>query len=444
MDSPIYSVSRVLQGHPRFVKIFWLLVFLICMYGSLFKIQKLLSLYQQYSVVTSFHIDQERKLEFPAVSICNMNRIKEDECLEQFFPVSPLVFSSALSFRHCAEDQDNWSSGNERNKKALELLEKYYKMDERDRNQKDNSPFDFMVSCSFNGKNCSQNNLSHFVDFRYGSCITFNKNKGAGTLQTSKYGIDSGLDLTLNLDSRCYLLTSETVGAKIIIHDPDEDPNPEDEGFTTSPGYEVLISLKQNVIHRLESPYKDRCIHYKQNKKDFARSRNLCIRSCIQRYNFANCNCIDPTLTIKANLKSCSLTNETEICCLNDVLNDLILTKIICDCPLPCTSISYKREISKSVLSSKAFSRHPLAKQWPIVEKNKILFLNVFYSSFEKYTYRQHSKYEITELLSYIGNEFGLWLGLSFVALFDVIEKVAICVKIAYVNLFFRAVKETQ
>ncbi|KAF8768125.1 amiloride-sensitive sodium channel subunit gamma-2-like [Argiope bruennichi] len=362
-----------------------------------------------------------------------MNRIRKEDLCSQEGLETPLVFSSAASFKHCMKDQNRWSTGNGRNTRALELLEKYYKMNETERIENDRSPFGFLISCSFNGKNCSQNHLSHFADFRYGSCITYNKIQNGRIIEASKFGVGSGLALTLNLDSACYLLTGETVGAKIMIHDPNEDPNPEDEGFTLSPGFEVLIALKQTVMHRLEYPYKDRCIHYKRNEKDFTRSKRFCIRSCIQRHNFARCNCIDPTSSIKSTFKSCSLTNYTEVCCLSDVLNDLSLTKLTCDCPLPCISVYNKRKISKSLLSSEAFSRNPLVKN---VSKSKILLLNVFYSSFESYTYHQHPKYETTKLMSYIGSECALWLGLSFVAFCDIIEKLAICVKYMYIKLF--------
>ncbi|GBL76555.1 hypothetical protein AVEN_53286-1 [Araneus ventricosus] len=135
--------------------------------------------------------------------------------------------------------------------------------------------------------------------FRYGNCITFNqKALNRVPLRISKVGIGSGLILNLNLQTHKYIHTTTTVGARIIIHDPNEIPNSEDEGFIFGPGYEASIALKHTIHRRLPAPYEDKCKDYKHETEDFVNSQKACIRSCIQEENFSKCGCADPTSTV--------------------------------------------------------------------------------------------------------------------------------------------------
>ncbi|XP_055932789.1 FMRFamide-activated amiloride-sensitive sodium channel-like [Argiope bruennichi] len=265
--------------------------------------------------------------------------------------------------------------------------------------------------------------MDPFVTFRYGNCITFNKHSN---LHTSKIGVGSGLILKLELECFCYLPTTDTYGARILIHDPNEKPNPEEEGFNISPGYEILISMKKIITQRLPAPYKDKCMDYKKRTNGSPVSKNDCVRRCIQEKNFAECGCIDQTLGVMIHLKSCDATNETQSCCLHDVLTDMGSHGPPCNCPLPCSTFNYKSVLSRSTLPkgnsliemtlSNVYDNKCMLKQ----EKVRV---NVYYSSMEEHIYKQHPKWLISEFLGFLGNEFGIWLGLSLMVVFEVIEK---------------------
>ncbi|GBM60452.1 Acid-sensing ion channel 3 [Araneus ventricosus] len=290
------------------------------------------------------------------------------------------------------------------------------------------------------------------VSSRYGNCITFNKKaKGAEILQTSRTGFGGGLVLDLQLESLQYTAISHTYGVKVVVHDPDEKPCLEEEGFIASPGYETSISLKQTVFRRLPPPYKDKCSNYETEA--LIKSKSGCIRACLQNKNFAKCGCIDPTFSADTDLDAnmtlhsdarkesvrerCNLANKTQSCCLDEVLDSMAGSGPVCECPLPCTSVSYSGLVSRSALAKemlhlklnncRSFDPETLYK-----EEN--VRLNIFYSTLEKYVYQQHPRWDGSTLLSYVGNQFALWLGLSMATFFEFVEKIIFLFK----NLIYR------
>ncbi|XP_055932779.1 degenerin mec-10-like [Argiope bruennichi] len=269
-------------------------------------------------------------------------------------------------------------------------LKKYYLSSAKVRYSIGPKPKQLIRKCTFDNKLCSENDIILFQNFRYGNCITFNKRrKDAHLLTTAKTGPGTGLVLDLSVNIGDYWRYTESIGVRVVIHDPDATPSSEDEGFNVSPGYEISISLKQTVNHRLPAPFKDKCFNYKVGEKSSASNKNECIRACIQAQNYAQCGCIDQTLTVTNDLSPCNLLNNTEMCCLNEVLDNMANIGPICDCFLPCKSVQY----------------------------NEVLL--------EKIVYEQKPMFEGSEIFGYLGGELGLWLGLSVIAVFELLGRMA-------------------
>ncbi|GFS81299.1 uncharacterized protein NPIL_423751 [Nephila pilipes] len=99
----------------------------------------------------------------------------------------------------------------------------------------------------------------------------------------------------------------------------------------------------------------------------------------------------------------------------------------ICDCPQPCRSTSYNEILSRAIWPSKAYIlKDPFNFQY--FRKGGVR-LNIFYSSLERTVYKQKAKFEGFELLSFLGCELGLWLGLSLLGMFDVMERLPLIVR---------------
>ncbi|GFT54865.1 acid-sensing ion channel 3 [Nephila pilipes] len=170
-------------------------------------------------------------------------------------------------------------------------------MDEETRRKNGHEPFEFIKSCLFNRKICAENLTTYIQSLRY---------------------------------------ATESFGARVVIHDPNKTPSPEEQGFNVGPGNEISVSLRQRVMYRLPTPFRDHCVDYEKREGSSVRSQKDCVRTCIQTENFAKCGCIDQTLDVMNNLRHCTLTNQMQMCCLNDVLEKMSNSGPTCDCPEPC------------------------------------------------------------------------------------------------------------
>ncbi|GIY23751.1 acid-sensing ion channel 4 [Caerostris darwini] len=273
-DSSIFAVSQI--GHSSY-KILWTVVLVGCLVGSVCRIHTVCHCFWQYPAVVNFQINLRQELDFPAVTVCNLNRMKITNPLLVDIG-SSLVISERRSLQQCRKDAND-----ESDEFALKFLMDYYKMEENERFLLGTNISEFLEGCSFNGKLCSSNSLSHFTNFRYGNCFSFNKAlQNAESLRTTQTGFGSGLLLKLNLLSVFYSSTSHTVGAKVVVHDPKETPNVEEDGFILLPGYETSISLQQTVHRRLPDPYKDHCFDYgSQTGGSRNANQQKCLRSLV-------------------------------------------------------------------------------------------------------------------------------------------------------------------
>ncbi|GFX50816.1 acid-sensing ion channel 4-A [Trichonephila clavipes] len=431
MSSSIHAVSHITSSTATISKLFWLLVLIVGIIGSCYKGYKFFYLYFLYPTVFTLSIKHEQNLKFPAVSICNLNRLKLR--LEVGSPPvdpenegTPLLFSERQNLFNCKNGQN--ISWNEKSKAERDILIEYYEMNETARFEEGHHPSDFMTKCFFNGRFCPQNRITFFQNIRYGNCITFNgRKKEMEPLTISDIGYNTGLILELDLETLFYQEYSKTAGARVIIHDPHETPAPEDHGFNVSPGYEVSVSLRQSVIVRLPAPFRDRCVDYLTREGSSVTNQKDCVRTCIQTEIFLKCGCIDQTLNVRNDINPCNLINGTQMCCLDETLKEMAAYGPPCDCPQPCESISYNEVLSTAVWPSKAwFSKNSYIFNY---YRNEKLRLNIFFSNLETSVFKQKPKFEGFELINYLGCELGLWLGLSLLSVFEIVEKAPLIVK---------------
>ncbi|GFS44119.1 degenerin mec-4, partial [Nephila pilipes] len=88
-------------------------------------------------------------------------------------------------------------------------------------------------------------------------------------------------------------------------------------------------------MYRLPTPFRDHCVDYERRQGSSVSNQKDCVRTCIQKENFAKCGCIDPSLNVMEYFTRCDLTNTTQMCCLDDVLETLSNYGPFCDCPQP-------------------------------------------------------------------------------------------------------------
>ncbi|GFY49801.1 acid-sensing ion channel 1 [Trichonephila inaurata madagascariensis] len=156
-----------------------------------------------YPIIFTLTVEQAKNLEFPAVSVCNFNRLGFSQQAK-----TALLLPERRNFFHCNEAND--PERNETKQNMRLFLMEYYDMDEETCFLMGQNLSIFIEKCLFRCGLCHQNHSKYFQNSRYGNCITFNKgNKEMKILTVSDSGPSTGLILELNLQYDYYEKSTE-------------------------------------------------------------------------------------------------------------------------------------------------------------------------------------------------------------------------------------------
>lgn len=131
-----------------------------------------------------------------------------------------------------------------------------------------------------------------FQDPSMGNCFTFNN---GSTRNATRAGPIYGLRVIFKTNITEYLLTSDTAGMKILIHDQSEYPFPDIFGYSVQAGTATSIGVTYTQISRLGAPYGE-CTNDKPSNYLFPLdySTEGCQRSIYQTDMVSACDCYDP------------------------------------------------------------------------------------------------------------------------------------------------------
>ncbi|GFY65825.1 FMRFamide-activated amiloride-sensitive sodium channel [Trichonephila inaurata madagascariensis] len=266
--SSVYAVTQLVTSSGCGRKLLWFVVLLVGVMGCSYEVYRFLTLYFQYPVVITLEVKNNWKLDFPAVTVCNLNRIPifyydclfrnktVEECMDfcvdkgkpAYEPIRPILASERQKYVTCSNNFDGVFS--EHRTESLLFMNRYLSLSKADRHKLGHQANSFITSCTFNGESCSIRNFSDYLSIEFGNCFTFNGKNETSTevLQTSYIGPNSGLDITLNLEVPDYSPITSSVGARVVIHKADAQPNPEDYGININPGFETSVAIQQVII----------------------------------------------------------------------------------------------------------------------------------------------------------------------------------------------------
>ncbi|GIY39361.1 acid-sensing ion channel 5 [Caerostris darwini] len=441
--SSVYIVSQI--GHSKTLsrKIMWLSILTTVIMICCYQIYAFFDQYFKYPVVVDLQIEGQDAVDFPAVTVCNLNRMKSEyeACLYDnstasncmYFEAGKDMGSFALPERRSIHACEIKFKGKHRKNTdaAIEFLQHYSNLELTKRELFGHQYSDMIKACLFNWMPCSFK-LDPVLSFQYGNCFTFKAK--APYIQkpwkATSAGSRGALELILDVKPQEYVPISHTIGMKIVIHNPNDMPDPESDGVSIFPGYETHISLRQSVIRRLPAPYKDECISYTDNP--LLQSQAQCMQDCLQEYNYKQCGCVEPSLPTKSNMRHCTVTNTTELCCLDAVINDLASYGADCKCPFPCLTTYYNERLTMAKWPSKAFFLkgvyNSTAEDIKAFRKTHVK-VKIFFSTQERIEYVQKPVFLESEVFSHLGGELNLWLGLSIIVIFELIEALLYFIK---------------
>jgi len=361
-ESTAYGFSKILKSKRLFFKIFWLAFILFGSIASIYFIFNAIQNYFKYEVIPKIEIIHENKISLPTITFCNNDK----------------------SF----------------NKDLIDF-------------------------CSFNKEqnNCIDN-FQMFYSTWYehsGNCLQFNsgKNSSIPILKTAG-GVEYGL----------YISFKSNLSIDIWIDDPTSNSFINGKTYRTisdylidyEPQFYYDFQLSKTVENKLGPPYNP-C--YKENDlNSFQMNKTIInyLRLNNVKYKQEYCEQLCPELEyLKKNPCSCTNTslgnverdcmsqqlNQNIIKCTNDYLKNYDKKQLeeTCKqyCPLECDSVTYTVSFMK--------------------DKDLTLpYILIYFKELKYNKYSEIPKTEPFDFISSIGGILGLFIGCSFVTLFEISE----------------------
>ncbi|CAF4092686.1 unnamed protein product [Rotaria sordida] len=181
---------------------------------------------------------------------------------------------------------------------------------------------------------------------------------------------------------------------------------------------------------------------------DYAYSQILCYMLCIQAYVYDQCGCTDPrqwtarSITIPGTdqIMKAPLCNTTDQCYTNArtrITNTISIWNQFCsDCSQACSTVDFT--ITTSAVSAPSTTYVPVIKKfveksgiilsenwsntWQSEIPNNYVAINIVCETTRVETYTQDASISGVDLLSNVGGHTGLWIGISFLSIMELIE----------------------
>ncbi|XP_046839012.1 acid-sensing ion channel 4-B-like [Xenia sp. Carnegie-2017] len=197
------------------------------------------------------------------------------------------------------------------------------------------------------------------------------------------------------------------------------------------------------------------------NEETYSYSRTNCMKKCLSDEIIRQCNCAGTQFFL--DMKTCSAHNETEaprlwqlihIClarCIKRLESLARKNKLSCYCPLACRTTIYHPVLSSAVWPAEKYLSSLLEELFRVRHKVVDLFenisnvnqyfrknflrINIFFQELQEQETLQRRSYGIGSLLSDIGGQLGLWVGVSVVTLVDFSESLSMFIQAIYLRL---------
>lgn len=410
-DTTIHGTVHVFKSKSLFRRLLWTVIFVsavgICLYTIVDQIYKFANFPSSTTITLAM---SQEGLEFPAVTLCNINLVQRTAAETNH--IADLI--------HVYQTPHNCSLSNCSNEPLRNVLFNV------------RQPLDeFVRRCVFIGHVGERETIisCSFVPTLtdYGYCYTFNGDESSAKLYVRNTGSRYGLHLVLNINQSENLPISLESGVRVAIHPRGEPPEPEDKGIAVAPQRSAYIGLRKTRV------------------EDTSTSGN-CDHPCLnffQKYSLAACRLNHYYRMVAKNCECIAQVNDTQmvhnLCNVNDYIPNLSSLRncTVCDsccmiqqafissssdvCRSPCvfTAFEFTTSYSAHLLDADAME---LAEQSNVniaQVQNDLLSISVFFEEIYEKTISTKDSFTFSTLLARIGGNLGLFLGASIISMLE-------------------------
>ena len=431
-SSTIHAIPNIIRSDNLLIKFVWLICFICSSCICAWFILNTINTYFKYEVVSKIEIKYETPLDFPVVSICNLN---------------PLATNEAKSFAKKTYKDDYPDFMN------LEEFMIKLKLNNTNRHLFGKNLTDVIISCEFLANKCNfDEDFELYFDVSYGNCFRFNsgrnmKGEKVNQKQVTNTGLWNSLDLEIYIGSSIENenLFSKKNGFNIFITNSSTS-SIYGEGINIMSGTSTSIVLNKYSIIKQPFPYSECTENLKSlDSYDSECYRKLiastgtyfyddCVRMCFQKLISEYCGCQSAIYDYVYNesLRKCVIEKSKEkndTYCLFDKWNYMAKNSNVlkeCNCPFECEFNGYQYSTSLAEFPTKYYFNYLINKTSSIKKKHpnisfeemskSIAKIQIFYDDLKYTTISQEVKVGTEDLISNIGGILGLFLGKLFTA----------------------------
>ncbi|XP_064627110.1 amiloride-sensitive sodium channel subunit gamma-like [Lineus longissimus] len=490
----MHGISNLLRSNHFVRKAIWIAFLIGLTAVCAWQLSGVIQTFIDAPTATNFEYVFERRLDFPAVTMCNVNpfrrskisKINSDDFKEFYNRTSqgrkgagvrkknsansgssgnsPSPSGSSGGTDNFTWDDIDYDSSREDFDNSQEFYAKYMSLEGDDQTTIGYSLNDMMIDCSWAGKSCSPINFTRSTNPRFGNCFSFNVKNAydEAVKKTSSPGPLHGLSVMLYIDQGDYFHeVADSAGIKVIVHNQDVMPFPQDHGLLVAPGFQTQIGIRKVSIERMSSPH-GACENL-TTAEALARDAHVemlygvkytsqgCEKTCLQKAIVETCGCKYAMYAFtggafnNTNVPTapfCTLTNTESQTCIENVERLFYMDQLTCDppCPIICsenlfptTSTSSgwpalaKEEDIKMMIAEVNPKLGQIIMKMSDMEAREFLHynflkLNVFYQDMMFQRIVTEEGYSWQEMVSDIGGTVELYVGASIVTFFQLIE----------------------
>ncbi|XP_072048341.1 acid-sensing ion channel 2-like [Amphiura filiformis] len=430
-NTSLHGLARIFQSAGVILKVIWSVIFLAAFGLFIWQFSERITAYLKFDYNTLIEVEHQSKLTFPGVTICNYNRFYNSRISEEYQKHLDrlLGFADILnyydaSFETTWGDQSAWDDEFDFEQFAAQSG---FRLN------------DSLLRCDWKGKkdSCSADNFTAIFIPDYGICYQFNiDDKDENRLRQTLPGAENGLSILMDINQEEYTETFKQghheAGLKFVVHHWNDPPLVETLGLAIPPGFHTYAAVRKKKYESLPKPW-GKCESVKDgyNKKD-------CLGDCRLDHIVRSCDC--RPLGYTGDTETCTPDQQTD--CVAKALQEyrLLASSDACNCPTQCTEIVYTASLSMTSFPSDQLEQEYLKNYETFIEvvddegnssfstsgernlRKNLVYLDVYFDELSETRFKQVEAMSFSALLSDLGGQMGLFLGMSAITAAEVLE----------------------